>query len=364
MIYEVVATHILFFYFIESSYSIATVLSVFLFGLAIGSISIHYLSPKINNKKLFFAIIQIIIAIYALIILSDLTNIIPSISTSGTFITSFLILLIPTFFLGAVFPLAGLIYKKEKKEIIGLIYSSDLFGAIIGSILAGFILIPIYGAKIAVIFGGGLNLISAFVIIPKKYKTIPIVLIVLLVASTINFNAVSTDDLNNSTEFIHENVEDFKDYQYYSNSPYGVVTVKNNCLSIGNRAQCCFDYPNTSSEIKMADYSLDPLENFGELKVLNIGLGCACTLNRCLSYDVVVDVVEINEKVVEANRMLSDVLDDPHVNLIINDGLSYMRSNSKIYDAILIDIENPTVAHASNLYTVDAFLNLTYIFFI
>ena len=36
LIYEVVATHLLFFYFIESSYSIATVLSVFLFGLIMG----------------------------------------------------------------------------------------------------------------------------------------------------------------------------------------------------------------------------------------------------------------------------------------------------------------------------------------
>ena len=59
LIYEVVATHMLFFYFIESSYSIATVLSVFLFGLAIGSLTIYYLSNKIKNKRLIFAILQI-----------------------------------------------------------------------------------------------------------------------------------------------------------------------------------------------------------------------------------------------------------------------------------------------------------------
>ena len=35
LIYEVVASHMLIFYSDESSYSIATILSVFLFGLAV-----------------------------------------------------------------------------------------------------------------------------------------------------------------------------------------------------------------------------------------------------------------------------------------------------------------------------------------
>jgi len=43
LIYEVVATNILFFYFIRSSYSIATVLGVFLFGLGLGSLLIYFL---------------------------------------------------------------------------------------------------------------------------------------------------------------------------------------------------------------------------------------------------------------------------------------------------------------------------------
>ena len=54
--------------------------------------------------------------------------------------------------------------------------------------------------------------------------------------------------------------------------------------------------------------------------------------------------------------MMTDILKEDNVNLIVNDGLSYLRENEKKYDAILIDIENPTVAHASNLYTVEAFM--------
>jgi len=89
LIYEVVATHILLSYFAESSYSVATVLSVFLLGLAIGSLLIYYIIHKISNKKFLFATIQIFIALYAYLVLSNLTDIIPKITPLGTFAVSF-----------------------------------------------------------------------------------------------------------------------------------------------------------------------------------------------------------------------------------------------------------------------------------
>lgn len=352
LIYEVVATHILFSYFIESSYSVATVLSVFLLGLAIGSLIIYYIINRVKNKKLLFAVLQISIAIYAFLILSNLTDIIPKITPLGTFAVSFVILLVPTIFLGAVFPLAGSIFKRDKKEIMGLVYSSDLFGAILGSLAAGFLLIPKIGASATVIFGAGLNLLAALIMFSKKQRIIPVCLLVLLVVTTINIPSLTTDN----PVLTYEEEEYIKEgYQFYANSPYGLVTVKNDCLSIGGRSQCCRCYSNDTSERMMAVYALDSLGEYGELEALNIGLGCALTLDKCLEYNTVVDVVEINEKVVEANKVMTDVLKNPRVNLIINDGLSYLRSNSKKYDSILIDIENPTVAHSSNLYTVEAF---------
>ncbi|MCK5140414.1 MAG: fused MFS/spermidine synthase, partial [Thermodesulfovibrionia bacterium] len=168
LIYEVVSTNILFFYFIKSSYSIATVLSVFLLGLGIGSLIIYKSSEKIKNKKTLFGILQILVAVYSFFILANLTDIAPALSTLGVFIASFVILLIPTIFLGAVFPLAGSIFIKKKKEIMGLVYSLDLFGAIAGTIIAGFILIPLLGNRIAILFGAAFNLLSAIVIFPKK----------------------------------------------------------------------------------------------------------------------------------------------------------------------------------------------------
>ena len=296
LIYEVVAANVLFFYFIKSSYSIATVLSVFLFGLGIGSLLIHLLSNKIKNKKILFGILQILIAIYAFFVLANLPEIIPAISTLGIFIASFAILLVPTIFLGAIFPLAGSMFKRRRKEIIGLVYSSDLFGAIVGSLMAGFLLIPVFGHSIAVLVGVGLNLLSAFIIFPKMKKIVFLVGIILLILGrSFLFSAA-----NLTSEDEHQ--EAINGEQFYASSPYGIVKVENNILFIDEREQCALTYYEHTPERMMVDYALDPL-NKTSLKVLNIGLGCGLTLVRILDWsNVLVDVVEINPVVVEANR--------------------------------------------------------------
>jgi spermidine synthase len=337
LIYEVVATDVLFFYFIKSSYSIATVLSVFLAGLGLGSLLIHVFSKRIKNKVLLFGLLQILIAIYGFLVLRNLTSIIPTISTWGTFITSFLILLIPTIFLGAIFPLSSYIIDS-KKNITGLIYSLDLLGAIMGSLLAGFLLIPLLGVKAAVLFGVGLNIISALFVLPKKYKLIPIFFLAfLLITFAVSQSMVNVVD----------------DYDFFSNSPYGEVRVENSTLYIEKREQCSLNYPKNATERLMASYSLSHMSD--DLDVLVIGLGCGLTVDGVLEYDAKIDVVEINPQVVLANQVMTGTLKNPRVNLVIDEGLNYLRNTNKKYDSILVDVENPAIAHSSDLYTVEAF---------
>ena len=244
-------------------------------------------------------------------------------------------------FLGAVFPLAGSLFKKGKRDIIGLVYSSDLFGAIVGSLIAGFFLIPMYGAKVSIIFGAGLNILSALIMFSKRQKILPIcILAVLLMMPMV------------SPDFIHENKSE---YQFYAPSPYGLVKVINGMLYINEKGQCSLCYPQDTSERMMVVYALTPLEEYGKLNVLNIGLGCGLTLGKCLEYNTQVDVVEINYQVVLANKAMTNVLTNPRANLILDDGLHYLRNSKKKYDSVLIDVEDPTVAHSSNLYTVEAF---------
>ena len=174
LIYEVVITNLLFFYFIESSYSISTVLSIFLFGLGAGSFVIYKFKDKITDKRSLFGLLQLAIAVYGLLVLANLTKIIPSINTFGLFVSSFLILLLPTLFLGAIFPLAASIIRKGRDDVTGLVYFIDLSGAVFGSLIAGFLLIPTFGNRFTILFAVFINLTAAAIIFRGWKKVLSI----------------------------------------------------------------------------------------------------------------------------------------------------------------------------------------------
>lgn len=332
------ATNVLLFYFIRSSYSIATVLSVFLFGLGLGSFLIYRFSEKIKNPQKLFGFLQILIGLYAFFVFGSLLNIAPKIANHGIIYTSVLLLLIPTICLGAIFPLAGLIYKKEKKDIIGLIYFIDIIGAVAGSLAAGFLLIPNLGNINTIYIAVGLNLLSAIIILPKKLN---------IAAAAAIFGMIILT-------FIWPKYyqKTSPDTQFFAASAFGEVKVQENFLTIDGRVQCQFGVENYQG-VKVIS---EEIKKLGENpKILNIGLGCGGTLAGLTEFSNKVDVVEINPVVVSATRKFSDILENPNVNLIVDDGLKYLEKTDKKYDAIVMIIDDPQVLASSDLYTSDAF---------
>jgi len=391
LIYEVVATDVLFYYFENNTYSVATVLSTFLLGLALGSLFISKYLNRVKSKPFLFTIFQFVIGLYALFILTNfnliphylsfITGVIPQgnlfLATFSKFMVGILYLILPTFLFGASFPLAASIIIKKVKEAgqnVGVLYSWDLFGSIAGTLAAGFLIMPLAGLKAACFFGGGLNFLSGFLVF-KKDKKINLALATLIFAVFI-FSyflidplnekkiIVKTEESNNPSQEINQ--ETYKEFQekdiiYQTNSPYGVLhiidTGEDRMLSIDHKVQCA---TSSKAERTMADIALSNIE--GEnLKVLIIGLGCGFTLDSFLKYNEVraIDMVEINPKIPEITTFFfgqeENPLNDERVNLVIEDGFQYLQKTDKMYDIISIDIQSPSVAHSSPLYTVEAF---------
>lgn len=333
LIYEVVATDMLFFHFVKSSYSVSVVVSVFLLGLGVGSFLFYKFQERIKNKTFLFGFLQTIVGIYAFFVLANLDSIVMKFYSLGLFAVSFTILLIPTIFMGAIFPLTVSVFKKE--EAVGLIYFVDLIGAVFGSLAAGFFLIPKYGDQISIYSACIINLVSSLIIFRKKERFISVIFLLLII---FNFSF-----------FYNKENPSFREA-----SPYGLVEVDefNGCLNIDGRCQCSF-YDNNTTEVSLVNYVFDSIKKENP-SVLNIGLGCGLTLSSILTKTNHVDVVEINPMVVKANRMFSDVLDNGS-KLIIEDGFKYLGENEKKYDIILLDVDDPNVMHSSNLFTSEAF---------
>ncbi|MGA1870200.1 MAG: fused MFS/spermidine synthase [bacterium] len=161
LIYEILWSRLLRLVMGNTVFSITTVLCAFMGGLALGS----YLGGKLIDRRddplRIYALLQGAIGIYSLF----LPGIIKSIDVVYIFIyqnyhTSFylfsllrfficcMVLLVPTTLMGATLPILTKYFVRGPDRIgwtIGKLYSVNTFGAVIGSFIAGFVLIPIVG---------------------------------------------------------------------------------------------------------------------------------------------------------------------------------------------------------------------------
>ena len=397
LIYEVVSSKALFYYFAATTYSVATVLIAFLFGIALGSFIISKLLSKIKNKRTFFATLQLLVALYALFILSQYEllpkflsfsyNFLPNNLILSKFLVSLLFLLIPTLFLGACFPLASSLIIKSNEQTdkkVGILYSFDTFGAILGAAVAGFVFLPIFGLKITIFIAAFLNFLSGLIILEKNikklgaYLTLSVTLVLLFIflfnySDFIKTEFVKPLEFPNALQASSAQVKgdhagtirkDYEQVIFQKNSPYGLVEVletkdPGKYLQIDKKGQCSI--PGHGSEDEIAHLVA---RNFDyPVEILNIGLGCGFTLSSILEYKQVieVDVVEINTVIEEVARdYFSEennyALEDPRVNLIIGDGYLFLQEEDEKYDGIIIDVQNPVVAHSSPLYTYEYFV--------
>jgi len=174
LIYEVVWSRQLTYIFGTSVYAISTVLTSFMFGLSLGSYLFGNLADKTSNLTKLFAMLEIGIGIYGILSLS-LFKIIPNayhfmhhflgetfFFHYMQFLLSFLVLLIPTIFIGGTFSVMSKLYTKKMKELgktVGIVYSLDSLGAAVGAFAAGILLIPFFGYMTTIMVAATINLL-------------------------------------------------------------------------------------------------------------------------------------------------------------------------------------------------------------
>ncbi len=97
-------------------------------------------------------------------------------------------------------------------------------------------------------------------------------------------------------------------------------------------------------------------------KVLIIGGGDGGTLREALKHSTIkkIDLVEIDEKVIEASKKylksLSIDFENPKANIIITDGIEFVKNKTAQYDVIIIDSSDP-IGPAEGLFTEEFYKN-------
>lgn len=168
--YEVIWARILYIHNSHAVYSFSLMLTVFLAGIALGSAAGERWLRRRRVTLAHFGALEIgigALAIVALLVFARL----PSLEL-GEFFGGYSVgyelsiaavtLFPPAFLMGVLFPVVGSLYTEERtREVgfrIGSVNALNTLGAIVGSLAAGFALIPLLGLRDTTLALAGLNL--------------------------------------------------------------------------------------------------------------------------------------------------------------------------------------------------------------
>ena len=366
--YEVLWTRMLSHVMGGSIYAFATMLAAFLTGIALGGGLAGPLARDRERAALAFAATQALIAILSVGVYLWMGPLIPESRSTLTMAGMAVAVMLPaTVFIGATFPLAVRILAqsgREAGEATARIYAWNTVGAIAGAVLAGFVLIPALGfegsIKLAVCVNFGLALwAAAFVSRPRYAWSGAAAAALLLVIAAWQPNRPQAVIGSGGFEGMAADVQDElyfavgRSSTVFMAETLGMFELRTNGL------------PEASVVVRGAPPILHSQAWLTAMpvaarpaaeSVLVIGFGGGVAVEGVPASVDEIDVIELEQEVINANRMLSgrranDPLEDPRLNLIVNDARNALRLTDKTWDVIVSQPSHPWTAGASHLFT-------------
>lgn len=407
--YEVLWTRILALFVGATVYGFTTMLAAFLTGIAAGS-GTYGIIPRLLKIKdkgvrrsfLWFGIVQIVIGISALLVSvhmwvlpADIVKLTAFFSKKGMdlfgvrawtgFVLAFLYMLVPAFFMGLAFPLAGKIYAEHKNRVgsaVGDILAYNTVGAILGAAMSGFVLIYLAGIErsleilIVINIGFGLFTISSLTkrkIAKLLTAAVAGISVLFLIADQShlrmwdkNYFSVyqSTGPENFDTPEKIESMVKGADLLYYGEGAESIVSSFKahggyQYFLTNGRTEASTDSADLQSQFTLGH--LPMLLNKNPKDILVVGLGSGMTLGATSIHPGVehITLAEIEPKVIGVARTFREynhnVLDNPKLKIVFNDGRNFLMTSKEKYDVITADPIHPWFRGAGYLYTSEYF---------
>jgi spermidine synthase len=368
------------------SYAFASMLSVFLFGLALGSFLVSRLAKNMNGAIKKLAVIELLIGISVLVSTALITNMysithgLENTFAITTFLGSFVYLIaiaavimaLPTLLMGMAFPLALKVILNGKTNIgagVGAVYAANTIGSVFGALLAGFVALPLIGVMRSIVIAGCIFLVVAAILFmtATQYRKTSIGAALALAVLSLSLMFGYTPDLRDA---LTQGLSAGEKLLYFKETITGDIQVTENpsidygrILRIDGR-QVASDGQVDVASHKYPAHLMVFLKDHPKTGLL-IAFGAGGTAGSILRYDDVerLDVVEICGGVVEPAKryfsaMNNNVLDDPRLHLIIQDGKNFVKLTNQTYDFIYSGPIHPQSNQGSAaLYTKNFFVD-------
>lgn len=346
MMLELIAARILSPYVGSSNLIWTTIIGVMLISMSIG----YWIGGKLADKKpnknilskllIFGAISSSLIPIMEVNFVSQLANLTDNLELVAL-ISAAIVFGIPSFILATVSPYAVRLKDIDHENIgklSGKISSISTIGSIVGTFVAGFLLIPNFGVRTIILSVTILLLVLSIILYEKKEKKyflfitiVAIIIIFLQYLGKIEFEIYNQD--------IVEDIDSQYSRIWVKNIDTGDIAYKTLYVDTGLES-----YINEETGEMGAKYlKYYDLFNYfiaNSKNVLMIG-GAAYTypIHYLNTYtDKNIDVVEIDEKMTEiAEKHFNLDLKNEKLKIYHQDGRSFLNKTDNKYDAVLID---------------------------
>ena len=377
-VYEVVWVRLLGYVLGGSTAAFSTMLASFLLGIALGSALASRLATDRTRAALGFGLAQLATATcawlsfraadrlpeLALAVGASANHLAPGALVAGA------VLLPVTCCIGATFPFAVRLFALHAGDAAvasARVYAWNTVGSIVGSIAAGFALLPLLGIEGTIMAGvaGNLALALAPALLERPRR------IGFAAAAAVGLVALAAAPLAQPTKLLKTSV--LTSHEFQGDLSY---------LGVGRSATVALIDTGShwrvttnglpESAIDRVEYPISRFSAVGWLgmlpvlarpdaeRVLVIGLGGGNTLAAVPSSVDSIDVIELEPEVVAANRKVPDrrggqPLDDPRVTLRLGDARGALMLSEGRYDAIVSQPSHPWTSGASHLYTREFF---------
>ena len=360
-----------------TAYAFAVMLAAVLFGISAGSYAV---TPWLQRRVPWLAVLsalQLAIALLAVLSLSLQAvarwmqpGLAPLFGVVGIdpyvwpLITTSLIAILPTsLLLGAAFPIGLRLWVSDPSkasEQVSVFYALNVCGAIVGPLVAGFLLLPWVGSRSALIAVSALALLNSMALASRLWSSWPnaagfltLVGPVAFVMASLNsagpFDAVRGIGRAERLLWVAEGVQTTVSVQRRSGEN---VLYLNGTHQAGDGPGTVF----THHRIGALPMMLHP----DPRRVLVVGLGGGATAGAAARFPgAQVDVVELSSDVVRAAPFFGaanfDLLTRPNAHVRVDDARNFLLTTRRKYDVVTADLIIPIHAGSAAVYSKEYF---------
>ena len=372
---EVLWSRLLSHVFGGTIYAFTIMLACFLSGIALGGLFAGRLAANRVAAARWFVLSQLLVAAISFVSYTFIDSWLPTGGLGVKAIYAFLIIVPSTLFIGATYPLAVRLATKSAEQTAsasGKVYAWNTVGAILGALLTGFFVLPLLGfgmtLKAAMVTSLLIATSSAW-LADFDSRQLAAVATSLLLATVLFVSPGRPDRLVYANAASVLDGVDLGDERFYGvgrsatilmRERDGFVNLASNGLSessVGRKGKPPFNL----SQKWLA--GLTTLARPDTESMLIIGYGGGIALEGVAPHVNDVDVIELEPMVIAGNEAIAEIrggdpLQDPRVNLVVNDARNAITLTNKRYDAIVSQPSHPWTGGAAHLYTSE-FLDLS-----